>query len=67
MKTELTITISADAVVGVEVDGVTGPCCADISRELEEAMGSVIKREKKAAFYLKGEPEQLLARSGEKP
>jgi len=68
-KTELVITISADGEVGVEVDGVRGPSCLDITRGLEEALGIVTRREKKHAFYASGGAEELVvsARGGEKP
>ena len=67
-KSELIITISAEGQVGVEVDGVRGPSCLELSRDLEEALGRVTKREKKNAFYMAEDGvEELSVHAGKRP
>ena len=51
LKTELFITISKEGQVTIEVEGVSGPSCQDISRTLEDALGRLTFRQKKQAFY----------------
>ncbi len=46
MKTEPTITleVDTDGHVIVEVSGVQGPACQALTKELEEALGTVTKK-----------------------
>ena len=50
-KNELDIFISRDGKVVIDVDGVRGPSCLEITKTLEESLGQVTEREKKAAFH----------------
>jgi hypothetical protein len=63
-KNELLILISQDGTVTVEVDGVRGASCLDLTGELEESLGLVRERERKPAFY-EGEEGRVLAAAGE--
>jgi hypothetical protein len=60
-KKELTILISHDGTVTVEVEGAQGASCLDLTRDIEQAIGLVREREKKAAFY-EGEAEKKARR-----
>lgn len=67
-RQELEISISETGEVSVSVSGVAGSGCLDLTRELEEELGSVVMREKKSEFYmqpLKGEKKILNSESGE--
>ena len=35
----------------IEVDGVKGPSCADLTKNIEKALGNVSKEEKTNEFY----------------
>jgi hypothetical protein len=50
-KKELTILISHDGTVTLEVDGVRGASCLELTHDIEAALGFVREREKKPAFY----------------
>jgi hypothetical protein len=47
----VTIHISPQGEVKVEVDGLTGPCCLLLSREIEQALGRVDSRVDKPAMH----------------
>jgi hypothetical protein len=64
-KTQLTVLISHDGTVTIEVDGVRGASCLGLTQELEEGLGFVLERERKSAFY-DAEGKVLLA-AGENP
>lgn len=48
---EVIVSISSTGEVTVEVQGVTGTQCLDITRGLEEQLGVVIDRQHKPEFY----------------
>ncbi len=52
-KQELEISISNDGEVSINVQGAKGSSCLDLTKEIEESIGVVIEREKKASFYEK--------------
>ncbi|MDR3200430.1 MAG: DUF2997 domain-containing protein [Spirochaetales bacterium] len=62
-KTELTIHIARDGSVRIELDGARGPSCLDVTRELEESLGIVTERIKKAAFF-EAEAEESVTLAG---
>ena len=43
--------IDAKGEVHVEVDGVVGTGCEDLTKDFEELLGAVVKREHKDAYY----------------
>jgi hypothetical protein len=55
-KQELDIQIAHDGSVVINVVGGKGKSCLDLTKELEESLGVVLDREKKASFY---EQEEL--------
>ena len=62
---EIEIVVSLDGTVTVEALGVVGVGCLDLTRALEEALGSVESRECKVEFYEQAEAgEQLRQREG---
>ena len=62
---EIEIVVSADGTVTVEVLGVVGASCLDLTRALEEALGTVESRSCKTAFYEQAEAgEQVSQREG---
>ncbi len=50
-KQELEISISEDGEVSINVLGAKGKKCLDITKEFEDAIGVVTKRETKPSFY----------------
>jgi hypothetical protein len=48
---QITIQIDPKGQTKIEVDGVTGASCTDITKSLEHALGSVSERVKKTEFY----------------
>lgn len=49
--TEIKIIIGKGGKVSLNVEGVTGPSCRELTRRLEEAMGRIESVKKKGAFY----------------
>ena len=67
MMHELTIFISPEGKVRLEVDGVRGPSCLDVTKAIEESLGSVTERQKKASFHSIKERETVsLSREGKR-
>lgn len=50
-KQELEISISAEGEVSINVIGAKGKRCLDLTKDFEEAIGIVTKRETKTSFY----------------
>lgn len=50
-KKTITITIDADGAVTVEAHGYNGHGCTEATKAVEEALGVVSNRTKKAEFY----------------
>jgi hypothetical protein len=48
---EIDIFIEKDGQVKLEVRGVKGPGCLDLTRDLEHALGGQVEREMKADAY----------------
>lgn len=51
-QAELQIVISPQGEVQIEVKGMQGSGCTDLTRFLEEALGEVEKRTLKAEYYV---------------
>lgn len=51
-QAELQIVISPEGKVQIEVQGVQGPGCKDLTRFLEESLGEIEQRDLKAEYYL---------------
>jgi hypothetical protein len=65
MSTEIEIVVAADGSITVEAKGVVGAGCLDLTRAIEEALGSVESRECKVEFYESvAEGEELRQREG---
>ena len=50
-KHEIEIDIDDNGNVSFQVKGVKGKKCLEITKELEQALGIVVKQEKTAEFY----------------
>jgi hypothetical protein len=62
---EIEVVISKDGTITVEAIGVVGAGCMDLTRSLEQALGSVESRSCKTEFYEQAEAgEQLAQREG---
>ena len=62
---EIEIVVSLDGTVTVEVKGVKGSGCTELTRALEEALGEVESRSCKVEFYEQAEVgEGLRQREG---
>lgn len=64
-KEELEITISNDGTVTINVQGAKGSSCLDLTKDLEEALGMVVKREKKSSFYEENDKTSVHIQEGE--
>jgi hypothetical protein len=65
-KQELDIQISSDGNVMINVQGAKGKTCLDLTKDLEESLGLVIKRETKSSFYERDETEHAHIKGAEK-
>lgn len=62
---EIEIIVSPDGTVTVEAMGVVGPGCQDLTRAIEDALGTVESRQCKVEYYESvAEGEQLSQRGG---
>jgi hypothetical protein len=50
-RNEIRIHISCEGKVRLEVDGLLGPACLELTRGLEECLGEVTERKKKQDFH----------------
>lgn len=50
-KQELEITITNTGDVSINVHGAKGAACLELTKDIEEALGLVVDREKKSSFY----------------
>ena len=50
-KKDLVITIGPDGEVTIEVEGVAGPGCLDLTKFLEYELGEVTDRQLSSAYY----------------
>ena len=48
---ELVIEIAPDGTVKLEVQGVSGPSCMELTKDLELEIGEVLATEKKAEYF----------------
>lgn len=55
MGREIEITIDKDGNVEIDMIGWHGKGCADVSKQLEKALGRTVKTDRKSEFY---KPEQ---------
>jgi len=58
---EIRVLIGMDGTYEVDVKGVKGKKCVDLTKAFESALGSVQKRTKKAEFY---QSEQKTVKQG---
>lgn len=47
----ITVTIDRDGNVSVAVEGVPGPRCETVTRELEDSLGTVVARKQTTEYY----------------
>lgn len=61
---EMVVDIDKDGNIVIEVNGVKGSECLNVTKELEEKLGEVTKRDKKPDFYarIKGKTNQRIKR-----
>jgi hypothetical protein len=50
-KNEIIIHISREGMVRLEVEGLPGPSCLELTKGLEDCLGDVAERKKKPAFH----------------
>jgi hypothetical protein len=62
-RQELDIHISQDGTVTLDVRGAKGASCLDLTKDLEESLGFVLDRERKASFYENEDTEKTRIRS----
>ena len=54
---EIDISLSSKGEVNIKVQGIDGPGCLDLTKELEEELGVIINREKTSDFYKQEEQQ----------
>ena len=65
MAAEIEVIVSSNGTVTIEVKGQQGSGCVDLTRALEDALGSVESRECKVEYFESvGEGERLRQREG---
>lgn len=50
-KHDLNITISETGEIEVKVEGINGPKCIELTKELEDQLGDIISKEKTSSYY----------------
>jgi len=63
-KKDIVITIGPDGEVKIEVEGVAGPGCMDLTRFLEEELGEVTDRQFTSAYYQESEEDASISVGG---
>lgn len=63
MLTQLTIDISPDGEVKIDVDGVRGKDCLKATEQIEAALGRMTTRETKPAYHAQSAGQGNLAKS----
>jgi hypothetical protein len=63
-KQELEITIDDDGNVSIKVLGVSGPDCLKLTKEIEEALGVVVDRQRTGEFYQEKPSQQVDQKGG---
>ena len=63
-KKDLVITIGPDGEVTIEVEGVAGPGCLDLTKFLEDELGEVTDRQLSSAYYQDAEDEVSISIDG---
>ena len=61
MSAEIEVIVSKDGTITVEAKGAVGPGCLDLTRALEEALGSVESRSCKTEYFEQAEAGQQLS------
>lgn len=51
-KQELEISVDDDGNVSIKVVGCTGPECVELTKDIEAALGVVVKTQKTGEFYV---------------
>lgn len=50
-KHDLNITISETGEIEVKVEGINGPKCIELTKDLENELGEIISKEKTSSYY----------------
>lgn len=58
VKQELEISITPEGEVKIEVKGVKGASCLDVTKDIEEALGVVKSRENTSEYYQQEQEQQ---------
>ncbi|MFA5624877.1 MAG: DUF2997 domain-containing protein [Bradymonadales bacterium] len=64
VKQEIEFTINPDGSIGIEVKGVSGSSCTELTREIEEALGIVTNRTYTSEYYQTEEVAQTTVSVG---
>lgn len=59
----ITITIDAEGATEVKVDGVAGPSCKELTKQIEHALGTTTGSKKTEEFY-RSESNGIQAKRG---
>jgi hypothetical protein len=50
-KHDLNITISETGEIEVKVEGINGPKCIELTKDIENEFGEIISKEKTSSYY----------------
>ena len=61
---KVTVTIAPDGGTSIEVEGVKGKGCLELTKDLERALGSVTEEKKTSEYRERPRDNRLKARGG---
>lgn len=61
---KITITIDQEGNSEIDVQGYTGSQCTEVTKAIEQALGTVVEREKKPEFHLPPEQQHNKLKNG---
>lgn len=59
MPQELEIKVTKDGAVEIKVKGVSGPGCEALTKDIEDALGTVTSREKTGEYFQETEQTSI--------
>lgn len=65
VKQELQFRIGSDGTIKLEVKGVKGQKCLELTKELEKELGLLVQREKTSEYYQATEVEHVEIKTSE--
>jgi hypothetical protein len=64
LQREVILTVDQDGNVEMEVKGVKGPSCADLTRDVEKALGNVTSKKSTAEAFQASSTQKVTQKHG---